>query len=258
MPNATARVAKAIVPKGQLAHAKRSVETLAAETTYYTNAWIGVDVSGYYSKFDDTESMIFAGVVRGEEGNPVLPAGTAGDGTIDLSVSFPDAIEVAISGVAVTDIGKKVYATFDATGTLDASATTYANLLGIVIDYVASGIALVAPVYDGIAAHARLNATKVLAATGAQSLTKFDLNKTILVPNTGAYSITLPAVADTQAGDRLTFIKTTSDAVAATLDGNASETIDGATTLATVDAQFDTVQIVSTGTAWIVSFRDIT
>ena len=40
------------------------------------------------------------------------------------------------------------------------------------------------------------------------------------------------AVADTQAGDRLTFVKTTSDAAAATLDGNASETIDGATTTA--------------------------
>lgn len=258
MANATAKVAKAVVPHGQFAHTKRSSETLASETTYYTHAMVGVDTSGYLSKFDDAESMIFAGLVRGEEGNPVLPAGTAGDGTIDLSISRPDAFELAIASVAVTDIGKKVYATFDQTGTLDASATTYANLIGIVVDVVASGIALVEPVYDGIAANARLKAAKVMAATGAQSLTKFDLNKTIFVPNTATLTITLPAVADTQAGDELDIVKShASDTNAITLDGNASETIDGATTLATLDAPYDTVKLVSTGAAWIVKNRDI-
>ena len=56
----------------------------------------------------------------------------------------------------------------------------------------------------------------------------------------------------------MTFLKTTSNAVAATLDGNAAETIDGATTLATIDAQFDTAILVSDGTQWIVVARDIT
>lgn len=257
MANATA-----IVKKGVLSctdeFRQRSTETLASETTFYTHALVGVDTTGYYCKGDDAQSWILAGVVRGKEGNPVLPAGTAGDGTIQLDVHRPTHLELAIASVAVTDIGKKVYAIDDQTGTLDASTRTYANLVGEVEDVVASGIALVKLCYDGLAGHQRLQAAKFMAATGAQSLTKLDLNKTIFLPNTAAYALTLPAVADTQAGDRLTFVKTTSAAFAVTLTGNGAETIDGSNTLATIDAQYDTAILVSTGSAWIVVARDIT
>jgi hypothetical protein len=257
MANATSRVRKGAL-RWTDEFAKRSTKTLAAETTFYTGAMVGVTTGGYLAKLDDTESLIFAGLVRGQEGDPVLPIATAGDDRLGLDIHKPPAFELAIASIAVTDIGKKVYALDDQTGTLSASAATFDNLIGVVVDVVASGIALVAPVYDGIAANLRLGAVRQMAATGAQSLSKWDLNKTILVPNTAAYSITLPAVADTQAGDRLFFAKTTSDAFAATLDGNASETIDGATTLATIDAQYDCATLVSTGAAWIVLSRDIT
>lgn len=256
MANATAKVNKAATRRTD-EFRKRSSATLSAETTFYTGAMVGITTGGYLAKFDDTQSLLFAGLVRGREGNPVLPAGTAADGTIDLDYHMPFAFELAISGVAVTSIGKKVYATYDATGTLDSSATTYANLVGTVVDYLASGIALVEPAYDGLAAHARLTAAKWLAATGTQTLTKWDINKTIFCPNTAAHTVNLPAVAGTQAGDRLTFVKTTSDAQAVTLDGDSAETIDGSATLATVDAQYDCVTLVSTGAAWVVLNRDI-
>lgn len=256
MANATARVGKATVRR-QDEFIERSVETLAAETRFYANAMIGVDVTGYYCKGDDAQAWAFAGVVRGEQGNPVLPAGTAGDGTLELDVHQPFRFELAVASVAVTDIGKPVYASYDQTGTLDPSALTYANLVGFVVDVVASGIALVEPCYDGVAANARLMAARFLGATGAQTVYKTDLGKTIFLPNTAAYTVTLPAVADCPAGSRLTFVKTTSDAFAATLDGNAAETIDGATTLATLDAQYDTAILVSTGSAWVVLARDI-
>lgn len=256
MANATAKVNKRTVKWTDENH-QRSTETLASETSFFTGAMLGTDITGYLCKADDTQGWTFAGVVRGKEGDPVLPAGTAGAAALALDHQKPRYAEIAVASVAVTDIGKKVYALDDQTGTLDAAATTFANLIGVVRDVAYSGVALVELAYGGTADHAALGAAKWLAATGAQSLNKTDLNKTIFVPNTGAFSITLPAVADTQAGDRLTFVKTTSDAAAATLDGNASETIDGATTLATIDAQFDCAVLVSTGAAWVVLSRDI-
>lgn len=256
MANATTIVCKGVVRRTD-EFIERDVETLAADTTFYPNAMIGCDATGYYCKGDDTQAWTFAGVVTQNDGAPVIPAGTAGDAFRSLRVQQPQRFELAISGVAVTDLYKKVYALYDQTGTLDASATTYANFVGHVVRVVSSGVALVEPCYDGPAAHQRYGVAKWLAATGNQTLNKLDLNKTIFVPNTAALSVTLPAAADTQAGDRLTFVKTTSAAFAATLDGNASENIDGATTLATIDAQYDTAVLVSDGTQWIVLARDI-
>lgn len=270
MANATARVAKGATRKTD-EFIQHSAATLSAATTFYTHAMLGLTTGGYLAKFDDTQALRFFGLVRGGApewpggGNPKLPVGTAGDGTLDLDVHQPPRFELAIASVAITDIDKKVYALFDQTGTLDSSATTYGNLIGHVVDLVyavnrttpVSGIALVEPCYDGLAAHARYGAARVLPATGAVTLTKLDLNKTIFIPSTAAQAITLPAVADTQAGDRFTFVKTTANAVAATLTGAGSELIDGSNTLATIDAQFDTAILVSTGTAWVVVARDI-
>lgn len=256
MANATAKVGKGTV-RWQDEFIKRSTETLASETTFYTGAMVGVDITGYYCKADDTQSWTFAGLVRGKEGNPVLPAGTAGDGTIDLDIHQPRRFELAITSIAVTDIGKKVYATFDQTGVLASSSTTYGNFIGHVVDKAGTNIALVEACYDGIAGNMRYGVTRVLAATGTQTLYKTDLNKTILLPNTAAHTVNLPPIADTQAGDRFFFLKTTTDAQAVTLDGDSSDNIDGATTLATIDAAYDCATLVSTGSAWIVLNRDI-
>lgn len=255
MANATDIVKKGVV-RWSDEFIRRSTETLSAETTFYTGAMIGIDITGYYAKFDDTQSMVFAGLVRGREGNPVLAAGTAGDADLYLDIQQPRRFELAIASVAVTDIGKKVYASYDQTGVL-TNGGTYGNFVGHLVDVVASGIGLVEPAYDGVAAHARYGVSRTLAATGNQTLTKLDLNKTILVPNTAALSVILPAVAGTQAGDRLTIVKTSADAEIVTIDGADSEEIDGATTLTSMDAAYDTVVLVSTGAAWIVLGRDI-
>jgi hypothetical protein len=185
-----------------------------------------------------------------------MAVATQGDAGHELDLHRPRYFELAIASIALTDVGKKVYASFDQTGVL-TNGGTYGNFVGHVVDKVATGIALVEACYDGIAGNKRYGVSKTLAATGNQSLTKWDLNKNILIPNTAAFTITLPAVADTQAGDELRFLKTTAAAFAATLDGNAAETIDGGATLATIDAQYDCAVLVSTGTEWIVLNRDI-
>lgn len=255
MANATDIVKKGVV-RWTDEFGEESAATLASETRFYPNAALGRTTGGYLAKFDDAQSMIFVGVVRNDQGAPLLPAGTAGDGTLELPYQQPRYLELAISGVAVTDIGKVVYASDDQTGVLTLG-TTYGNVYGVVRRVVASGIALVELNYDGVAGHARLGAVKTLhASTTPQTLSKWDIGKTIIVPNTGAISIVLPAVASAVSGGRLQFVKTV-DTNAATLDGADSEEIDAATTLATIDAIYDTAELVNVGTRWVVLNRDI-
>jgi hypothetical protein len=66
----------------------------------------------------------------------------------------------------------------------------------------------------------------------------------------GAFSITLPAVA-TSSGCVLHVKKIDASGNAVTLDGNASETIDGATTLA-MSTQYQSYSIACNGSAWYV------
>lgn len=257
MANATAVVKKGAVDFAPPFVLKRSTETLASETTFYKHAFVGIDETGYYCKGDDSQSWIFAGIVYGDQGNPVLAACTAGDAR-NLDVHRPRFLEVAIASVAVTDIGKVVYADDDQTGTLAVGDTTYSNVIGQVVDVVASGIALVELAYDGIAANRRLGAAKRLAATGAQTISKYDMGKILFCANTATLTLTTPAIAGIQTGNGFTLIKDhTSDTNAITIDPPDSENIDGATTLASLDAAYDTVELVSNETRWIVRYRDI-
>ena len=67
----------------------------------------------------------------------------------------------------------------------------------------------------------------------------------------GAFSITLPKAYDSK-GYIFTFIKSDVSANALTIDGDGSETINGATTKV-LAAQYDTVDIQSDGTEyWII------
>lgn len=257
MANATQKVAKGTVTRVSQFR-KRSSVTLASSLQFYVNGMLGITTAGYLAKFDDTQSMIFAGLVRGKEGNPLLPAGTAGDADLGLDYDMPQAFELAFSSIAVTDIGKNVYASFDQTGVLDGLSTTYGNLVGQLVDRISSTIGLVEPVYDGIAGNKRLGAAKRLSATGTQTLSKWDIGKTIFCANTATLTINLPPIADVPAGCGFLMVKDhASDANAITLDADGSENIDGATTLATLDAAWDTAFLMSNGARWIVAYRDI-
>lgn len=70
----------------------------------------------------------------------------------------------------------------------------------------------------------------------------------------GAWTLTLPAAASFT--NKAFYIKkTTSDANALTIDGNGSETIDGATTYL-LRSQYECVMIVSDGSNWYVANKD--
>lgn len=235
------------------------VETLASETSFYPGAMVGRDVTGYACKGDDAQSWFFDGFVAENRGIQVIPAGTAGDELRRLWIFRPRFAQIAISGVAVTDVGTTVYASDDQTCVLTPASLTYANPIGVVKKVVASGIALVECFYDGPAANVRLGAFRRMAATGAQSLTICDVGKTIGVANTAALALTIPAVSSVGFGRGFTIIKDhASDANAITVTCSGSDSIDGSATLATLDAAWDAVTIVACNTNRFVAVsRDI-
>ncbi len=70
----------------------------------------------------------------------------------------------------------------------------------------------------------------------------------------GAITLTLPAVSGAQAGTQYILKKTDASANAVTFDGNASETIDGATTVSTTTQWASiTIRRNAAGTAWITT-----
>lgn len=96
-----------------------------------------------------------------------------------------------------------------------------------------------------------------LAATAEQDLAIADFvngaSLTVLVTNTEAQTINLPAIASLPVGVRLKVRKISGGEFAVTIDPNASELINGAATYTGITKDGDTAEFVSNGTAWILA-----
>lgn len=89
-----------------------------------------------------------------------------------------------------------------------------------------------------------------VAKTAAYTTVLTDHNKLILCDaTTAAFTITLLAAATATAGHTLEIKKTDTSGNAVTIDGNAAETIDGATTLL-LRSRYSSVVLVSDGSNW--------
>ncbi len=151
------------------------------------------------------------------------------DGTIDIAVgdyigTFTTAkigMKALVGDMAIA-IALEAYTTDDSSGVIDALLISPRKI---------------AP------------ATSIVAKTGAYTAT---INDHVITCDAsgGAFTITLPAASGLE---RIIYHikKTDSSANAVTVDGNASETIDGGTT-ATLTAQFESIMIVCTGTEWFI------
>lgn len=87
----------------------------------------------------------------------------------------------------------------------------------------------------------------LVSKSGAYTATDADYS-IICDASGGAFTITLPA-ASGRVGRRYHVKKVDSSGNAVTIDGNASETIDGATTLA-ISTQYDSIMITTDGSNW--------
>ncbi len=89
----------------------------------------------------------------------------------------------------------------------------------------------------------------VRAVAAATTLTNNDY--VVFASPTANITVTLPSVTLVQPGRPYTVVKNDA-AFTVTLDGDGSETINGATTLVLAASAYHGAEIVSTGTAWIV------
>jgi len=216
---------------------------LAASANPYVGSLLTINSAGYANELVAGEP--FLGVC--EKSIPTAQVGaSAGDVRVECRCGTFVGI-VTLTGVAQDDVAHRrpVYASDDATFSFTANANTK---VGVVIGVEATNTAIVL-FQSSDEANGEVTGVKTLAATGNQTLTTGDLGKLILMPNTAGLTVTLPAAADC-AGGKLTFKKTSADAQAVTIDGNASETIDGSANFAACDAANDTVTIVCDGSAW--------
>jgi hypothetical protein len=216
----------------------------------YKGALVGRDRSTGYARplvaGDD-----FLGVAYRPADNTV--AGHAAGG---ITVRLHQMVDVVhtLAGVTVSDIGKDVYAGADDTLTLTPTGN---SRVGRIVAVEASNTARVRCQPATALSGALENGGVASLADAAATLTLDHMNRTLLIGNTAARTLTLPPAATVRAGGWFRLIKSTSNAFAVTLDADGTETIDGAATYAGVDAQFDCVLVFCTGTEWIVLSRDL-
>ncbi len=177
---------------------------------------------------------------------------TAGGVTVRLHQSV-DVVH-ALTGVISGDIGKDVYASADDTLTLTPTGN---SRIGRVVAVEATSVARVRCAPLAQVSGTLENLPVVSLADANATLTLDHINRTLLIANSDARTLTLPAVAAVRAGGWIRVVKTSAAAYAVTLDGNASETIDGAATYAAIDARYDCALLLCAGSEWIILSRDI-
>lgn len=173
-----------------------------------------------------------------------------------INVRLHQAVDIvhALPGVTTADIGKDVYASDEETLTLTPTGT---SRVGRIVAVEGAGAVRVRcqPVM-GLSGVLENTPALTLADANA-TLTLDHMNRTLLMANAAARTLTLPPVAAVRAGGWFRLVKTNATAAAITLDGHAAETIDGAATYAAVDAAYDCVLVFCTGTEWVLLSRDI-
>lgn len=159
-----------------------------------------------------------------------------------------------LAGVAIGDVGKEVHATADDTLTLTPSG---ASRIGRIVAVEGTNLVRVR-IQPQTTAHGMGESMGVTVLADANATLTLDhVGRTLLMSNTAARTLTLPAVAQVRAGGWIRIVKTSAAAFVITLDGNGAKTIDGAATFTGIDAIYDAVLLLCTGTDWIILSRDI-
>lgn len=106
-----------------------------ASTKIYEGAAVGDDAAGY------VRGLVAGDPFRGFAQRQADNSATATDGYINCKVITEGKIQLTISGIAITDVGKPVYASADGTFTLTAGSN---SLIGYVHRYVTTNTCIVA------------------------------------------------------------------------------------------------------------------
>jgi hypothetical protein len=173
-----------------------------------------------------------------------------------VNVRLHQALDIVhtLTGVTQGDLGKEVFASADDTLTLAPAGN---SRIGRVVAVEGTNLARVRCEPVAQTSGVFENLPVINLADASATLTLDHVNRVLLIANTDARTLTLPPVATARAGSWIRVVKTSAAASAVTLDGNAAETIDGAATYAGIDAQYDGVLLVCTGSEWVILSRDV-
>ncbi len=106
---------------------------LTASAHIFKGGFVGLASDGYARAF--VAGDLFLGLAY-EEGDNTSGA----DGDVTVRVFTQGDFELAIAGLAITDIGVPIYASDDATATLNPENASY---IGYVVDFVSTGVGIV-------------------------------------------------------------------------------------------------------------------
>ena len=216
----------------------------------YKGAFVGRNRSTGYAR-GLVAGDEFLGVAYRQADN-TISGHTAGGINVRLHQSID--IVHTLTGVTTADIGKDVYASDDTTLTLGPTGN---SRVGRMVTVEATNTARVR-CQPLVLLSGLLDSRQIVQlADATATLTLDHMNRVLLIGNTAARTLTLPAAATVRAGGWFRVVKTSADAFAVTLDADGAEQIDGAATLATIDAQYDCAHVLCTGSEWIVLDRDI-
>lgn len=216
----------------------------------YKGALVGRNRSSSYAR-PLTAGDEFLGIAYKQADNTVSGHSAGG-----INVRLHQSIDIihTLSGVATADIGKDVYASDDSTLTLTPTSNSRVGRV-VAVEVTNTARVRIKPVsaLDGV-----IDNLLVAALSDAtQTLSLDHMNRVLLMGNTAARTLTLPSAATARAGAWVRIVKTSSALFAITIDPSGVETIDGAANLASVDAQYDCLHAICTGSEWIVLSRDI-
>lgn len=123
---------------------------IIANDIVYEGAAVGDNASGYGRPLVAADNFLGFAVEKCDNttSGPLVKAGAAGDLNIHMKVR--GIVQLSVSGAAITDLGRPVYASDDATFTFTAGANSF---IGYVKQFVSSGVVLVE--FDATKMHAR-------------------------------------------------------------------------------------------------------
>lgn len=232
-----------------------STGSAAANDAVLTVKAEGLDSGDAVTEYGRLEAEIMTATAGQEDGRWVISA-AANNGTLTQMATVNPRAGGALAELVMGSGAGAAYVTSSGAYDLVIDTNEGTNSGTITITDAANGDIAIVPNGTGqVQLTAPTYGQYTALADGAAVLTIAQVGL-VTMGNTIARTITLPAAA-TSAGAWYTVKKTSADAAAITVDGNAAETIDGAETYTAIDAQYDVATFVCDGSGWHIVNKSI-
>ena len=232
----------------------------ASSTTFYAGQAVGRNASGNMVQMDDTAKSEFLGILQDlvrttvDTTDAVQTNGLLGDKM--FMIEQPQLYTALIASAAAGDEGRKVFWLYN--NQVSYTPGTNANFAGWVWFVRDSTHVTILPPWMSHVTAGGNKGQYTTAATGTVTLTKWDINKDILMPLTAGTTINLPAANSVGPGDSMTFINLSSNTSVPTLTAAGADTINGAATLAMSSVQYASLTLRSNGvSAWYSAAQNV-